>query len=223
MTMRHEKLKLGPGLAVAAFAAALLFLSACNALEKESDAMSQLIVETMTGTTMEGAEAGFLQSDVLFQDPETGAATIFADPAVALFNVRQLDPKPLLGPSPFADVTVTRYTVSYARADGKNIPGIDVPFGFEGSVTIRVQPGALTPLSFIVVRETAKQEPPLLNILQAGTRAEALAVTARVDFYGHDGSNKMVKATGYLPIYFANYANSGGGQSGFATRRGGRP
>jgi len=191
----------------AAFAAAALVLSACNPVEKESDALSRLLVESITGKTAEGAEANFLQSDVLYQNPNTGVSTIHADTASVLLSARQLDPNPILGPSAFADITVTRYTVTYFRSDGKNVPGVDVPYGFDGSVTVRVAVGIPTQLNFVIVRETAKQEPPLLNILQAGTRAEMLAVTAKVEFYGYDGSDKKVKATGYLPIYFANYAN----------------
>jgi hypothetical protein len=193
--------------ALAALAAAALILPACNPLEKDSDAMSLLLVESLTGKTMDGTETNFLQSDVLFQDPTTGAATIIADTAKATLNARQLDPNPILGPSSFADITITSYAVSFFRSDGKNVQGVDVPYSFSGPVSVRISVGVATALSFIIVRETAKQEAPLVNLLQAGSRAEVLAVTARVDFYGVDGSNKKVTATAYLPIYFANYAN----------------
>jgi hypothetical protein len=206
MTMRHFN-RSARGGALAVLVAAALLLPACNPVEKESDAISQLILESLTGTTMEGSDANYLQSDVLYQNPDTGETTIIADVATATFSARQLDPNPILGPSSFADITVTSYAVTYFRADGRNVEGVDIPYGFGGQVSIRVPVGVSTPLGFIVVRESAKQEPPLVNILQAGTRAEVLAMTARIDFYGHDGSNKKVKATGYLPIYFANYAN----------------
>jgi len=204
--MRNYRHRIRPaGLAV--LAAAVLILPACNPVEKESNAMSQLLIEALTGLTAEGVEAFFVQSDVLFQDPNTGLTTIRADTAKATFSARQLDPNPILGPSNFADITVTRYTVSYFRSDGRNVQGIDVPYSFEGSVTVRVPVGVATEMDFVIVRETAKQEAPLVNLLQASTRAEALAMTAKIEFYGTDGSNKTVKATGYLPVYFANFAN----------------
>ena len=33
-------------------------------------------------------------------------------------------------------------------------------------------------------------------------------MTAVVDFFGHDLAGRMVKATGYLTVYFANYADA---------------
>jgi hypothetical protein len=30
-------------------------------------------------------------------------------------------------------------------------------------------------------------------------------MTAKIEFYGHDLTDKAVKATGYLTVYFANY------------------
>jgi hypothetical protein len=45
-----------------------------------------------------------------------------------------------------------------------------------------------------------------LSLYQA-YQGDVLNVTARVDFYGHDLANKNVKATGFLPIFFANYAD----------------
>jgi hypothetical protein len=117
-----------------------------------------------------------------------------------------LDPDPLLGPSQYNDIQVTRYVVTYMRADGKNAQGTDVPYSFEGGLSVLVPIGQSVSVSFIIVREVAKQEPPLLNLTQAFT-GDVLNITARVDFYGHDLANKNVKATGYLPIFFANYAD----------------
>jgi hypothetical protein len=206
MTMRHPIQTIRPAFG-ALLLAAVLVLPACNPVEKESDAISQLIIESLTGTTAGGDEVNFLQSDVLYQDPETGVTTIRADTAKATFTARQLDPNPILGPSNFADINVTHYTVTFFRSDGRNVQGVDVPYSFDGWTSLRVQAGVTATLSFVIVRETAKQEPPLLNLLETGTRAEILAMTARVEFYGTDGSNKKVKATGYLPVYFANFAN----------------
>jgi hypothetical protein len=193
--------------ALAACAAAVVFAAACSPIEKDNDAISQLYIESITGNLVDGSESSFVQSDVLYQNTTTGVTTVYADTASVLLGVRQLDPQPLMGPSSFANVTVTHYSVSYFRSDGKSTPGIDVPYGFSGPVTVRVVVGTPTALTLVIVREAAKQEAPLINILQAGTRAEVIAATAKIEIYGIDGSNKTVKTTGYIPVYFANFAN----------------
>src|SRR5262245_25287084 len=40
-----------------------------------------------------------------------------------------------LTPSLNNEVTITRYHVDYMRADGRNTPGVDVPYGFDSAVT----------------------------------------------------------------------------------------
>lgn len=223
--MRHARL-IFRQTRVLALAALTLVLAACNPLENDTLSMSQLIVESMTGMDLGGKDANYVMSDVLFQDPDTGDTSIIADIAKATMSARMLDPNPITGPSSYADVQLTRYTVTFYRADGKNMPGVDVPHPFEGSVTALIKIGIPNQVNFVIVRETAKQESPLVNILQLGTRAEAFSATARVDFYGHDLTGNAVKATGYISITFANYANgSGGGQSAAnaTQRRGGRP
>jgi len=222
--MRHARL-IFRQTRVLALAALTLVLAACNPLENDTLSMSQLIVESMTGLDLGGKDANYVMSDVLFQDPDTGDTSIIADIAKATLSARMLDPNPITGPSSYADVQLTRYTVTFYRADGKNMPGVDVPHPFEGSVTALIKIGIPSQVNFVIVRETAKQESPLVNMLQLGTRAEAFTATARVDFYGHDLTGNAVKATGYISVTFANYANgSGGGQSAAndTQRRGGR-
>ncbi len=59
-------------------------------------------------------------------------------------------------------------------------------------------------MTFVIVKEVSKLEPPLLNLVQ--NRADGVInVTAKVDLYGHDLLNKNVKATGYISVFFANY------------------
>ena len=186
--------------------AASVFLTSCNPVENETESASLLIVESLTGLSMAGIEGFFLQSDVLIQDAATGVTSVRADSAAASFRAATLDPNPLLGESPYNDIQLTRYVVRYVRADGQNREGVDVPYTFEGSLSALIRIGVSTTVSFVIVREVAKQEPPLLN-LRAAYPGDVLNVTAKVDFYGHDLANKAVKATGMLPITFANYGN----------------
>ena len=57
------------------------------------------------------------------------------------------------------------------------------------------------------MREVAKLETPLIDLAQ--NRAEGvIEATAKIELYGHDLAQHKVKATGYLTIFFANYADS---------------
>lgn len=184
-----------------ALLAASIFLPACNPLENDSRSNSILFVETITGKDMSGTDAGFLQSDVVKKDN-----SIAADTAKATLSARFMDPAPILGTSQYSDIMVTRYVVSYSRTDGRNRPGADVPFPFEGSLTTLVRIDSTASVNFVIVREAAKLEAPLIN-LRDSAYGDILNMTAKIEFYGHDLTDKAVKATGYLTVYFANYVD----------------
>ncbi|MBE0460333.1 MAG: hypothetical protein IBX60_01680 [Candidatus Aminicenantes bacterium] len=182
----------------------VLFLLSCNPIENESQSSSLLIVESLTGTDIEGNEVNLLQSDVLKVDSSTGNTYITADIAKAILSAKLLQPDSPVGPSHYNNIMVTRYFVSYSRSDGKNKEGVDVPYSFEGSLSTLVEIDSSTNVSFVIVREVAKAEPPLVNLTE-GRGEGVLQVTAKVEFYGHDMTNHNVKATGYLTIFFGNY------------------
>jgi len=184
----------------------ILLLLSCNPIENESDSASTLILKSMTGTDLEGNEVNYLQSDVLFVDPTTSAETITADEAKASLGVTLLDPDSAYGPSSFNGITVDRYVVTYIRADGKNVEGVDVPYSFEGALSAFIEVDSSVDINFVIVRAISKAEPPLIDLVDG--RAEGvLNVNAKVDFYGHDLTNRNVKATGYISIFFTNYVN----------------
>jgi len=179
-------------------------LAACNPVENDSESASMLVVERIQGTNIEGSEADYVQSDVLVETTE--GTTIVADIAKAAMSCRLLAPASPLGSSTWNDIVVTRYIVSYSRVDGRNTPGVDVPYPFEGSLSVVFKVGYSQELAFVIVREVAKAESPLIGLRTGGAEG-VMQVTAKVEFYGHDMANKSVKATGYIPIFFANYAN----------------
>lgn len=182
----------------------LLFVFACNPIENDSNSTMLLIVESLMGTDQEGNDSNFIQSDVLSEDSATGQATIFADIATAALKANFLDPEPLLGTSQYNSIIVTRYIVNYFRSDGKNREGIDIPYSFEGYLNEQIEANQTVNISFVIVREVAKAEPPLVD-LSLGRSDGVLEVTAKVEFYGHDLTNREVKATAYISIFFANY------------------
>lgn len=186
---------------LAAVAAFVLLLNSCNPVEDDSKSSSRLILTNLLGTSAEGTSANYLQSDV-----QLITGSVRADAATATFTVQTLDPDPLLGTSAYSDIVVNRYTVSFSRTDGKGVAGVDVPYPFEGSLSTRVAVGGTASISFILVREAAKLEPPLIELVDLGSEV-ILTCIARIDFYGHDLLNNDVQATGYLTVYFANYVD----------------
>ncbi len=189
-------------LSIVVIVSAILLFTSCNPIENHSKSASILTVENIQGTDISGQAANYLQSDVLLNNN-----TVTADTAAATLSAATLDPDPLLGTSQYSDILVTRYMVSYSRTDGKNVPGVDVPYPFEGSLSVLVKSGSSATFSLVVVREVAKLEPPLVAL--ADLRAEGvLQVTARIDFYGQDLASRTVTTTGHLAIFFANYADT---------------
>ena len=49
----------------------------------------------------------------------------------------------------------------FIRADGRNTPGVDVPYGFDGAFTVDGRRGETATAAFTLVRHIAKQEAPL--------------------------------------------------------------
>jgi len=194
-------------LKILGLAALVLLAWACNPVEDDSKSPTMIVIEAVRGTDADGNEADYLQSDVIVVDTTTQATSIHADAAVATLRAATLDPKPVLGVSQWSDITLTRYVVSYSRTDGNNRPGVDVPYPFEGSLSFLLKTSVSTDIGFIVVREVAKAEPPLVNLV--ANRAEGvIQCRAQIDFYGQDMTGKKVKATGYLTVFFANYADN---------------
>ena len=96
-------------------------------------------------------------------------------------------------PTAINDITLTRYRVVYTRADGRNTPGVDVPYPFDGAITVTVSASA-TDVGFSLVRLQAKDESPLV-LLRNRTR-RFITELATVTFYGTDQAGNEVSVTG---------------------------
>jgi len=185
------------------------FIIACNPIADDTQSNSLLVIVSMTGTDIEDNEVNFLQSDVVQIDPNTGLPFVAGDIAAVTFTAKLIDPSPEVTASHYNDIQVTHYAVRYFRSDGKNTEGIDVPYSFTGSLSSLVTIDSTVQVSFLIVREVAKLETPLIE-LRDGTEEGAITMTAKVDFYGHDLTNNKVQATGYLTITFANFIDPEG-------------
>ncbi len=183
---------------------ALYFLISCNPIADDTQSSSLLIIVNLTGTDIEENDVNFLQSDVVRINKDTGEPYVTGDTAAVTFTAKLMDPNTEVTPSQYNDIQVTQYSVQYFRTDGNNIEGVHVPYAFTGSLSALVAIDTSVQVPFIIVREVAKLESPLIE-LRDGTEEVAITVTAKVEFFGHDLANNKVKATGYLTITFANF------------------
>ncbi len=102
-------------------------------------------------------------------------------------------------------ITITRYHVSYRRTDGRNTPGVDVPYAFDGAGTSTISDTGGT-LVFVLVRVQAKSEPPLANLRGAGG-SSVISTIADVTFYGKDQTGNDVTVTGSISVNFADWGD----------------
>jgi hypothetical protein len=107
-------------------------------------------------------------------------------------------------PSSNNEVTITRVHVQYRRADGRNTPGADVPYGFDGASTATVPATGTVTLGFLLVRNTAKSESPLI---QLQTNGIIITTIADCTFYGRDRVGNDVSVTGSIQIDFGNFGD----------------
>jgi hypothetical protein len=187
-----------PTFKVLALAAAFALLAGCNTISRDTESSSMIIIESLTGTTIEGETVAYLQSDVLDSD-----GLVRVNNATANIIVRLVNPDPINGASQFNDVVLTGYRVTYELSTGPGTPGTDVPLPFDGTFsTVLCQVDESTAVPFVVVLEAAKQSAPLVGLIGTTTVLER---RAKIEIFGHDLTDHPVTATGYLTIFFADY------------------
>jgi hypothetical protein len=162
-----------------------------------------LVVASISAVDTDGEPTGDLFSDVCEGSPNQ--CVVRPDLALVAISVQAEDPYTDI--SRFGDIVVERYRVTYVRADGRNTPGTDVPYPFDGAVNFLVPAAVPASHPFMVVRPQAKLEAPLRNLAGMGG-AIVVSVIARVDFYGRQVvTGEAVTARGSLNITFADFAN----------------
>jgi hypothetical protein len=137
--------------------------------------------------------------------------TIFNDLGRATISSERKDQSDLVGglsqvTSPLNRITLTRYRVTYRRADGRNTPGVDVPFGFDGALSTTVPPEGGVTVVFDLVRHTSKSEPPLAN-LAGGGGLRFINAIAEVTFFGRDQNGNETMATGFIDVIFGDFGD----------------
>jgi hypothetical protein len=187
-------------------AVTVVWLASCTAVE-DNDTTNTLVIIT----AMEGAQGGTTSPTFvtdLISDVETcrtqnnvRTCSVFNDNGRVSMIAR---PKDQIRETALAlnDIVFERYRVTYIRADGRNVPGVEVPYPFDGAANFRVPiTGDEVQRPFLLVRHQAKLEPPLINLVGLGG-AVGISVLAQVDFFGRDVAGRAITVRGFLNITF---------------------
>ena len=102
----------------------------------------------------------------------------------------------------FNAVTITHYRVTFSRADGRAVPGVDVPMPFEANSSTLIRAGSSGSLTVTVVPIIMKVNSPLADLVLGGI----IEATATIDISGEDQTGRRLKVTALLEITFANFA-----------------
>ena len=95
------------------------------------------------------------------------------------------------------------YAVSFSRPDGRNEPGVDVPFGFTRAIGGSIEPGGVSELNIIFITPEMKVAPPLRNLFFSAN--QRIYATLHVTIFGRDRVENDVAASAALPITFADF------------------
>ncbi len=189
----------------------VLACTSCGTAVREGRASSYLVIDQLSASS--GAKPGefgnVLQSDVVTVVKVQGGGTtntVYEDNGQVTLRFSMKDPNTPTGPSTTNEITITGYHVQFYRADGRNTPGIDVPYSFDGAMTGTAKIGIAVTLSFTLVRAQAKLEAPLLPLRGMGGQM-VISTMAEVTFYGHDQAGNAVSVTGSIGVNFADWAD----------------
>jgi hypothetical protein len=195
----------GAGIRLAGVVSLVLSSVSCGDLTRQGTASSYLVVGELVAES--GADPGkfgaTLFSDVFTIKDDT--PTVFADNGRVSFTVAMKDAGAPSSPTPVGAnnfITLDGYHVQYIRSDGRNTPGVDVPYPFDGSMTFTVT--AERTESFVLVRHTAKAEAPLRALIQSPI---IIDTHAEITFYGHDQTGRAVSTTARMTIEFGNFGD----------------
>jgi len=184
----------------------------CGDVVRSSRSPVMLVVNSLTatrGSATSSTAATALVSDVLTIVTTGGTCTttnpcptIFGDTGTLTLSLAAKDTTIALTTN--NQVTINRIHVSYRRTDGRNQEGVDVPFSFDTASTALVPTSGNTAIGFNIVRNQAKSEPPLAELVNNGQ-----IITAIIDVtaYGTDQVGNAVSVTGSIGVSFGNFGD----------------
>ncbi len=186
--------------------------ASCGDVVRQGRSPAMLVIDLLTGAPGGGRGAN-TQAATLYSDvqvllttpapctPTNPCPTVFPDSGQASFSLVMKDAA--LAPTSNNQITLNRYHVEYTRADGRNRPGIDVPYAFDGAMTGTVAGNGAT-LGFELVRHVSKGESPLVQLIQ---NPQIISSIAHVTFYGRDAVGNDVSVSGSIHIEFGDFGD----------------
>jgi hypothetical protein len=198
---------------LAGLAVVVVAMTSCGDVIRSSRSPVQLVVTSMVAGA---GNSGTLLSDVISApecvpatDPVTTCPTVLNDFASASLAAIMKDAT--VSPTTNNQVTITSYHVEYARADGRNRPGVDVPYPFDAAVTATIPGGGTGAVGFEIVRHTAKLDSPLVQLSNGNggfNNPNIISTITRVTFFGTDLVGNDVSATGSIAVNFGDFGDS---------------
>jgi len=201
---------------IIAVAALVIATSACGDVIRQGRSPVFLVISTLQGA--QGNHASLLGSGLLsdvITNVTTPSPCSDTNPCPTVFNdigevALRISLKDIgtgtiaTSPTTNNEVTITRYHVNYRRADGRNTPGVDVPFGFDGATTGTIAGTGTLTLGFTLVRNVAKIESPLVQLVSS---SNLISTVAEITFYGQDQVGNEVSVSGSIDVTFANFGD----------------
>jgi hypothetical protein len=193
ITMRWATRSVRPA-AIAGLALAALGASACgSATARESQSASYPVIVALEGAPGTSGDSPLFSTQAVASDVITfirsqNRFSIFNDIGRVTMRIAMRDVTNPNDPTTNNAITFRRYRVVYKRSDGRNQPGVEVPYAFE------------------LVRIQAKEEAPLRQLTTGGSPID-ISTFAEVTFYGEDQQGREVSVTGLITVNFANWGD----------------
>lgn len=202
---------------LASVLALIVTTAGCGEFSRQGRAPGMAVILNLEAASGASPEefSGTLNSDVITivgQTPpgsttEIAVPTTFNDTGRVTMRLILKDQGiPGIGAAPTVlnQITITRYRVVYRRTDGRNTPGVDVPYPVDSATTFTVLADSNVSQVFELVRHTAKHEAPLAALANSGV---LISTIAEVTFYGRDLAGNEVSSTGSIGITFGNFGD----------------
>jgi hypothetical protein len=189
----------------------------CGSVVRDGSSPVYLVIDTLGGIRG-GASASTTAEATLFSDVITNVTspppcaqdnpcpTIFSDAGSVTLRapLKDITGNPAPVPTTNNEITINRYHIEYTRADGRGVPGVDVPYPIDGATTGTVPANGTLTLGFELVRHVAKEEAPLVQLRFSNN---FISTITKVTFYGQDRVGNVVSVTGQITINFGNFGD----------------
>jgi hypothetical protein len=155
-----------------------------------------------------GTQVPPLWFDTLLSDVETCGGVINDDAILTLGLSAKNPDYTQTATTGLNDVLLQTFAVHFIRTDGHQVQGVDVPYDFSGGLSGLVPLNSTTGVqtAFVIVRHSAKEEPPLRTLVDSGGE-HFIETVAQITAYGRTVGGYSVQATGYLQVTFGDFAD----------------